>query len=125
MNLETNVAQNILLGKRVLKFCCLCHFLSFSYLLNYNYSVFVFIDLLFIIFFIVIFFYHFMCDFIIYIFSFIGLLLCFSISSKDSIKRFSGLKPLMANVLHHIETSQLIWIANQLTGFDMMGSIGL
>ena len=86
--------------------------------------MFVFIDLLFIIFFIVIFFYHFMCDFIIYIFSFIGLLLCFSISSKDSIKRFSGLKPLMANVLHHIETSQLIWIANQLTGFDMMGSIG-
>ena len=46
------------------------------------------------------------------------------VSSEDSIKRFLGLKPLTANVLHHIETSQLIWIANQLTGFYMMGNIG-
>ena len=33
-------------------------------------------------------------------------------------------KPLMTNVAHHIETSQLIWIQNQLTGFYMMGNIG-
>ena len=32
--------------------------------------------------------------------------------------------PLTTNVPHHIETSQLIWNANQLTGFYMMGNIG-
>ena len=32
--------------------------------------------------------------------------------------------PLMTNVPHHIETSQLICIANQLTGFYRMGNIG-
>ena len=31
--------------------------------------------------------------------------------------------PLMINVPHHIETSQLVCIANQLTGFYMMGNI--
>ena len=31
---------------------------------------------------------------------------------------------LTTNVSHHIETSQLICIANQLTGFYMMGNIG-
>ena len=31
---------------------------------------------------------------------------------------------LTINVPHHIETSQLICIANQLTGFYMMGNIG-
>ena len=31
---------------------------------------------------------------------------------------------LTTNISHHIETSQLICIANQLTGFCMMGSIG-
>ena len=31
---------------------------------------------------------------------------------------------LRTNVLHHIETSQLIGIADQLTGFYMMGNIG-
>ena len=30
---------------------------------------------------------------------------------------------LTANVRHHIETSQLICIANPLTGFYMMGNI--
>ena len=30
----------------------------------------------------------------------------------------------MTNVPHHIETSQLICIANQLTGFCRMGNIG-
>ena len=30
-------------------------------------------------------------------------------------------KPLTTNVLHHIETSQLIYIANQLTGFIWWG----
>ena len=34
------------------------------------------------------------------------------------------LNPLMTNVPLHIETSQLICIANQLTGFYMMGNIG-
>ena len=33
-------------------------------------------------------------------------------------------KPLTTNVPHHIETSQLIWRANQLTGFYMMGNTG-
>ena len=33
--------------------------------------------------------------------------------------------PLSTNVLLHIETSQLICTANQLTGFYMMGNIGL
>ena len=32
--------------------------------------------------------------------------------------------PLTTNVPHHIETSQLICIANQLAGFYMMGNIG-
>ena len=31
--------------------------------------------------------------------------------------------PLTANVPHHTETSQLIWNANQLPGFYMMGNI--
>ena len=31
---------------------------------------------------------------------------------------------LTTNVLHHIETSQLICTANQLTGFYMIGNIG-
>ena len=33
-------------------------------------------------------------------------------------------KPLTTNVLHHIETSQLICIANQLTGFIWWGNRG-
>ena len=42
---------------------------------------------------------------------------------------FSGFNPLPLNPLttsvpHHIETSQLICRANQLTGFYMMGSTG-
>ena len=32
--------------------------------------------------------------------------------------------PLMTNVPHHIETSQLICTANQLTGFYMMRKTG-
>ena len=34
------------------------------------------------------------------------------------------LNPLTTNVPHHIKTGQLICIANQLTGFFMMGNIG-
>ena len=34
------------------------------------------------------------------------------------------LNPLTTNVPHHIETSQLISIANQLTGFYMIENIG-
>ena len=37
---------------------------------------------------------------------------------------FSVFNPLTTNVPHHIETSQLIYIANQLTGFYMMENIG-
>ena len=33
------------------------------------------------------------------------------------------IKPLTTNVPHYIETSQLIWNANQLTSFYMMGNI--
>ena len=36
----------------------------------------------------------------------------------------SDFSPLRINVPHHIETSQLICNANQLTGFYMMGNIG-
>ena len=35
-----------------------------------------------------------------------------------------SINPITANVPHHIETSQLIWNANQLTGFYMMENIG-
>ena len=34
------------------------------------------------------------------------------------------INPLMTNVPHHIASSQLIYSANQLTGFYMMGNIG-
>ena len=34
------------------------------------------------------------------------------------------LNPLTTSVHHHIETSQLIWRGNQLTGFYMIGNIG-
>ena len=33
------------------------------------------------------------------------------------------INPLTTNVSHHMETSQLICIANQLTGFYMMGTL--
>ena len=35
-----------------------------------------------------------------------------------------SINPATINVPHHIKTSQLICIANQLTGFYMMGNIG-
>ena len=35
-----------------------------------------------------------------------------------------SVNPLTTNVPHHIETSQLICIVNQVTGFYMMGNIG-
>ena len=38
--------------------------------------------------------------------------------------RLDSLNPLTTNVPHYTETSQLICIANQLTGFYMMGNIG-
>ena len=34
------------------------------------------------------------------------------------------INPWTTNILHHSETSQLIWNANQLTGFCMMANIG-
>ena len=37
---------------------------------------------------------------------------------------FPILNPLTTNVPHHIETSQLICYANQLTGFYMLGNAG-
>ena len=39
-------------------------------------------------------------------------------------KAVLAFNPLMTNVPHYIETSQLIRIANHLTGFYMMGNIG-
>ena len=43
---------------------------------------------------------------------------------QKKIKRNENLNPLTTNVPHHIETSQLIYSANQLPGFDMIGNIG-
>ena len=40
------------------------------------------------------------------------------------VTKCSQINPLTTNAPHHIETSQLIYIANQLTGFYMMGNIG-
>ena len=39
-------------------------------------------------------------------------------------KNLLAVNPLTTYVPHHIETSQLICIANQLTGFYMIGNIG-
>ena len=39
-------------------------------------------------------------------------------------RRIAMFDPLMINVPHHIETSPLICIANQLTSFFLMGNIG-
>ena len=36
----------------------------------------------------------------------------------------SAINPLITNVLHHIEISQLICIANQLSVFYIMGNTG-
>ena len=46
--------------------------------------------------------------------------------SKSSFVLFQvgPFNPLISNAPHHIETSQLIWTANQLTGFYMKGNIG-
>ena len=43
---------------------------------------------------------------------------------KSLLTLFSQSNPLTTNVPEHIETSQLICIANQLTGFFIMGDIG-
>ena len=48
---------------------------------------------------------------------------CSKLSTSGQYK-VSYLNPLTTNVPNHIETSQLICIANQLTGFYMMGNIG-
>ena len=50
-------------------------------------------------------------------------------STEGFIKKLQNAKlwninPLTTNVPHHIETSQLICSANQLTGFYMMENIG-
>ena len=45
-----------------------------------------------------------------------------SISNLDMPK--PNINPLTTNVPYHIETSPLICIANQLTGFYMVGNIG-
>ena len=50
---------------------------------------------------------------------FAGILSFFILLSRASL-----FNPLTTNVPHHIETSQLICIANQLTGFYIMGIIG-
>ena len=42
----------------------------------------------------------------------------------DTIVNLNLFNPLMTNVPHHKETSQLICITNQLTGFYMMGNLG-
>ena len=55
-----------------------------------------------------------------------------NIYSQQTTQRFWYIKtklhlrvnPLTTNALHHIETSQLICIANQLTGFYIMTNIG-
>ena len=39
-------------------------------------------------------------------------------------KSFISIEPFTTNVPHHIKTSQLIFIANHLTGFYMIGNIG-
>ena len=44
--------------------------------------------------------------------------------SAPKIEAIQNVNPLTANISQHIETSQLIWYANQLTGFYMMGNIG-
>ena len=46
---------------------------------------------------------------------------CFLALNHSDLDSFN---PLTANVPHHIEASQLICIAVQLTGFHMMGNIG-
>ena len=47
------------------------------------------------------------------------------ISSHFRLSIDVNVNPLATNVPHHIETSQLICNTNQLTGFNMMGNIGL
>ena len=42
----------------------------------------------------------------------------------DTIVNLNPFNPLMTNVPHHKETSQLICITNQLTDFYMMGNLG-
>ena len=42
---------------------------------------------------------------------------------KNGENIMGNLNPLTTNVPHHIETSKLICIANQLTGFYMMGTL--
>ena len=41
----------------------------------------------------------------------------------DYFSEIEALNPLMTNVPHHIETSQLICNGNQLTGFYMRGTL--
>ena len=49
----------------------------------------------------------------------------FVLAHREKLVTENGIiNPLPTNVPHHIETSQLICNANQLTGFYMMGSIG-
>ena len=45
-------------------------------------------------------------------------------SAKFSLDGLNSFNPLTTNILLHIETIQSICIANQLTGFYMMGNIG-
>ena len=50
----------------------------------------------------------------------------FSVDLLTFTKEFINgkLNPLTTTVSHHMETCQLIWIANQLTDFYMIGNIG-
>ena len=52
---------------------------------------------------------------------------CFALMSGKYVWRFNDnmvFNPLTTSVPRHIETSQLICNANQLTGFSMMGNAG-
>ena len=44
--------------------------------------------------------------------------------SKQAEIELHLINPVTTNVLHHIETSQLICIANRFNGFYIMGNIG-
>ena len=46
-----------------------------------------------------------------------------NVQSILGFKQLANLNPLSTSVFHHIETSQLICIANQLIGFYMRGNI--
>ena len=48
----------------------------------------------------------------------------FHVRTSEKFKFFRDINPLTTNVPYHIETSQLICTANQVTGFYIMGNSG-